>query len=57
MYFPTPLQGQCFCKLVIDFFGAQTVKMLTQTRDLLHLFQIKIEGKKGPKTFGVVTYL
>lgn len=49
MRYPAPLQSQCFCEVVTGFFGVQTVKMLSQTRDLLYLFQVKIEGKKKPQ--------
>lgn len=44
----SPLQSQFYCQLVIGCLGVQTVKLLTQTRDLLCLFQIKIEGKRKP---------
>ena len=54
MHSQSPLQGQCFCNLAITFSRVQTIKMLTQTHDLLSHFQIKIEGK-SPEMFAVVT--
>ena len=45
---PDSTARSVLCKLVTGFSGVQTVKMLTQTHDLLYVFQIKIEwGKKS----------